>query len=239
MTLDVDSATQRAAEAITVAPLDLQSIQRDAHARVLARRLRWTGGTAAAALILLAAGAGMAGGDGPRRTGTLLAGQPIDGVRTYNGLVHDHVEGAVAYPQDPPVGGPHGIEPQTCGVYTRPVANTAAVHSLEHGAMWIAYGPDVPQADVEALTRLVGNDPYRLLSPYPSLGGRIALQAWGVQLFVDSAQDPRVREFADRYTNGPQTPERGAACTGTAAAVDDPHDVPAPRTGDASAPADR
>jgi hypothetical protein len=40
------------------------------------------------------------------------------------------------------------------------------------------------------------------------------LSAWGHQLSVDSAADPRVEEFITAYVQGPQTPEPGAPCTG-------------------------
>lgn len=40
------------------------------------------------------------------------------------------------------------------------------------------------------------------------------LTAWGKQVAVDSAKDPRVDQFFAKYVQGPQTPEPGAACTG-------------------------
>jgi hypothetical protein len=39
------------------------------------------------------------------------------------------------------------------------------------------------------------------------------LQAWGYQLFVDSASDPRVKQFiSDLRLNQSNTPELGASC---------------------------
>ena len=38
-----------------------------------------------------------------------------------------------AYPQSPPVGGPHSDRWLACGVYTKPVPKENAVHSIEHG----------------------------------------------------------------------------------------------------------
>lgn len=40
------------------------------------------------------------------------------------------------------------------------------------------------------------------------------LTAWGKQLNADSASDPRIQRFLERYVQGKQTPEPGAACTG-------------------------
>jgi hypothetical protein len=42
----------------------------------------------------------------------------------------------------------------------------------------------------------------------------VVASAWGVQLKVQSASDPRLAQFLQKYEQGPQTPEPGAACTG-------------------------
>ena len=129
-------------------------------------------------------------------------------------LTRNHVEGAVDYPENPPNGGDHNGVPQQCAVYTEAIAPEHAVHSLEHGAVWATYNDDASEADVEALTDEVEGDPYRMLSPDPEQDSPVVLTAWGRTLKVDSADDSRVDEFFDAYTNGPQTPEPGAACAG-------------------------
>ncbi len=143
------------------------------------------------------------------------ADKSVSGVQAFNDEKRGHTDKSVTYDQSPPVGGEHNPIPQTCQVYTTTIASEHAVHSLEHGAVWVTYRPDLDAADVSALTALVQGDPYRLLSPYPDLASPISLQAWGRQLTVDKASDPRVKEFLNAYTNGPQAPERGAACQGT------------------------
>ncbi|MCA1711428.1 MAG: DUF3105 domain-containing protein, partial [Actinobacteria bacterium] len=143
------------------------------------------------------------------------ADKSVQDVKVYDGEARKHVEGAVSYKQSPPVGGEHNNAPQTCQVYTSPIASEHAVHSLEHGAVWITYKPDLPAADVLKLKTLAEGDQYRLLSPYPGLKSPISLQAWGRQIFVDSPTDKRVTEFLSAYTSGPQAPEQGAACSGT------------------------
>ena len=52
------------------------------------------------------------------------------------------------------------------------------------------------------------------MSPVPDQDSPIVLTAWGRTLKVDSASDERVQQFLTAYTNGPQSPERGAACVG-------------------------
>lgn len=65
----------------------------------------------------------------------------IEGVQTFSGLSANHVNGPVKYPQAPPAGGDHSPVPLNCAVYTEPVPGENAVHSLEHGAVWMAYDP--------------------------------------------------------------------------------------------------
>lgn len=142
------------------------------------------------------------------------AAQPIDGVRTFDDVTFEHVDGPVDYEQSPPVGGDHDPIWTNCGVYTEEVPNENSVHSMEHGAVWITYRPDLDQAEIDELTELVGSRSYVLLSPYEGLETPIAASAWGLQLTVDSADDPRLTTFLDKYVQGEQTREPGAACSG-------------------------
>ena len=141
------------------------------------------------------------------------ANSPIDGVQSFAIDTAEHTQEPVTYPQKPGVGGNHFPVWKNCGIYTEPVQETAAVHSLEHGAVWITYD-GVGEADVKALNDVVGERTYMLLSPFPGQGAKIKLSAWGEQLSVDSPSDPRIETFIKKYRQGPQTPEPGAACTG-------------------------
>ncbi len=114
----------------------------------------------------------------------------------------------------PPVGGDHDAVPQNCGVYDAPVGTWHAVHSLEHGAVWITYAPGIAAGEVAKLAAAATNHDHVLVSPFPNLPSPIVLTAWGLQLRVDSASDPRVETFIKKYENGPQTPELGAPCSG-------------------------
>lgn len=144
----------------------------------------------------------------------LAASQPIEGVQEYPVTSFDHVAGPVEYEQSPPVGGDHDPTWTNCGVYTEPVPDENSVHSMEHGAVWITYDPEIGQDQIDALTSLVGTRSYVLLSPYPGLDTPVAASAWGLQLKVDSADDSRLQTFLDRYVRGEQTREPNAACSG-------------------------
>jgi hypothetical protein len=125
----------------------------------------------------------------------------------------NHVTGGVTYEQTPPAGGDHNRVWLNCGVYDEAVPNENAVHSLEHGAVWVTYRPDLPATDVEALAEALP-ETYVILSPYPDLPAPVVASAWGRQLRLEGADDPRLAEFVRTYREGPQTPEPGAPCTG-------------------------
>ncbi|MET8754771.1 DUF3105 domain-containing protein [Streptomyces sp. NPDC059104] len=142
---------------------------------------------------------------------------PVSGEREWDvkKLGRNHVETPVKYEMNPPVGGDHNPRWMNCNgdVYKNPIPEVNAVHSLEHGAVWVTYNEKAAAGDVEALAGKVGKTPYTLMSPDKEQAGTIMLSAWGKQLTVDKADDPRVAQFFTKYVQGPQTPEPGAACT--------------------------
>ncbi|MGW4102059.1 DUF3105 domain-containing protein [Streptomyces sp. NPDC004976] len=146
------------------------------------------------------------------------AKEPVRGEKTWDAkkLGRSHVQSAVNYPMNPPVGGDHNQAWMTCDgtVYTKAIANANAVHSLEHGAVWVTYNEKATDADIKALSDKVSKTPYTLMSPDEDQSGTITLSAWGRQLSVNKASDPRVEQFLTKYVQGAQTPEPGAACTG-------------------------
>ena len=123
-----------------------------------------------------------------------------------------HVDSPVAYEQIPPVGGPHAPLWQNCGFYDTPIASENAVHSLEHGAVWITYQPGLEHAQIARLRELARSQPYILVSPFGGLPSPLVASAWGHQMYLDSASDPRLLEFVRAFRLGPQAPERGGPC---------------------------
>lgn len=138
----------------------------------------------------------------------------LDGMVSYTNLSSGHSEAPQTYPQTPPAGGVHSAVWQNCGSYDQPVRNENAVHSLEHGAVWIAYRPDLSEAAVQTLRNLARGRTHVLVAPYPDLPQPIVATAWGLQLPLQDASDPRLPTFVARYEKGPQTPEPGAVCSG-------------------------
>lgn len=143
----------------------------------------------------------------------------IGEVQTFDELEAGHTEGSVTYEQTPPVGGNHNPAWLNCGVYDEPQQDEYAVHSLEHGAVWITYDPDFASDDDVAALQALGESPYTVVSPYPGIGDAFAISAWGAQLRFEDVDDPALEAFIEQYRQSSSAPEPGAPCTG---AVDGP-----------------
>lgn len=143
---------------------------------------------------------------------------PIEGVVNLGQVPRGHDDNAT-YPDTglPPAGGIHANNWLNCGIYDAPVNSANAVHSLEHGAVWVTYQPDLPADQVEELKQYARGQTHVLMSPFPNQISPVVLSAWGLQLQLDSANDRRIRTFLERYVQGPQTPEPGASCSGPSA----------------------
>jgi hypothetical protein len=141
------------------------------------------------------------------------ASTPPSGVEEVDaGPAGKHTKDNVDYEQDPPAGGEHNPVWQNQGFYEEPVRNETAVHTQEHGAVWITYDPDLPQDQKDALREIVESQDCLLASPYPGLDAPVVASAWGAQMRFDGVDDPNLQRFISFYRKGSQTPEPGAAC---------------------------
>jgi hypothetical protein len=173
---------------------------------------------------------------------TVKAPEPIEGLLAWDtsgydeattppgALEHNHVAEVVDYAVVPPVGGPHNGIWLNAGVYTVPVPSERAVHALEHGAVWVTYRPDLAAADVAALTAFAEkqqpideqsapgqSNRYVVVSPWAdgTLPAPVVISAWGYQLRVDSATDPRLQTFVDTFRHSEKySPEYGSPVDG-------------------------
>ncbi len=159
----------------------------------------------------------------------VTAADQIQGVQTFEYAAgQQHVTENVSYDENPPVGGPHDAYWADCTgtVYDIDIRHENAVHSLEHGAVWITYDPDAAsRSDIDTLTSLVKDSgSYLLMSPYTGLATAsdlatpISLESWNHRLAVDSADDPRIQQYIDFFRQGTESdgtslyPEVGASC---------------------------
>ena len=104
---------------------------------------------AAAVIFVVDCGAG-----NDKKGGSEETTSPSTAVKSFHNLDYDHVKGSVDYRQSPPVGGDHASIWQNCGLYSEPVRNETAVHSMEHGAVWITYRPGLPTEQMDKLREL-------------------------------------------------------------------------------------
>jgi hypothetical protein len=142
---------------------------------------------------------------------------PLTGLKTFKYKGGDHKEGRLSYSETPPSGGAHNAAWQNCGVYDTQIAVENAIHSLEHGAVWITYRPDLSRDEVTKLREYAKGQTYMLISPYQygALDKPIYVLAWNQTLSVDKADDKRIASFIKKYKNvADNTPEFGATCSG-------------------------
>ena len=126
----------------------------------------------------------------------------------------DHTKGHVDYPQTPPVGGPHNPKWQNCGFYSGTVQNELAVHSLEHGAVWITYRAPLASSARAALTELAKSNDYVLVSAYDDLPAPFVVSAWRHQLRLTSFDKTRIDSFVRVFSGGTTAPEPIGSCRG-------------------------
>ena len=125
-----------------------------------------------------------------------------------------HIEGNLYDDLEVPAGGEHSPIWANCGFYSVPIDAENAVHSLEHGAVWITYTADLPVGQLDLLRRLARPAEKVLSSPVEDQQSPITVTAWGYQLDLDSAQDLRLEQFVSEFAGSLQAPEPGGACRG-------------------------
>jgi hypothetical protein len=136
------------------------------------------------------------------------------GVQYFAVTERAHVDASVEYSETPPVGGNHAPIWQNCGFYAATIASEHAVHSMEHGAIWITYRPDLPPQQIDKLQHLAERHAYVLVSQFPDLPAPVVASAWNRQLQLDSADNPLLEQFVRAFRQGDQAPEHGAPCSG-------------------------
>jgi hypothetical protein len=136
------------------------------------------------------------------------------------GNLHLEQGQSITYDDPPATSGEHAPSPLTAQprVYTSPVDETQAVHTLEHGGV-IAYyrlpaEGGVTQEVVDRLKPVVEQANASYLIPYPSLpqGQGLAITAWNKRMFCPGTIEPDqaatiVQGFIDAYACTSNAPE--------------------------------
>jgi hypothetical protein len=178
-------------------------------------------------LVVLFAGIAACGGgtdDSAAGASDATTGAQIDGLVTERVGDYTHLLGHIAYEDPAPSGGDHPPAPYwlTCGTYEGAVPSELAVHSLEHGAVWIALGPDSTPEDRAAAAELAAGRKV-IVSDVTELPDPVQLVAWGFRLPLEAATDERAAAFVERFVDAASAPEATASC----ASVGEPPTPPA------------
>lgn len=125
-----------------------------------------------------------------------------------------HVEGEIHDEGEVPAGGEHNPVWLNCGYYDSEVDPEFAVHSLEHGAVWITYNPNLGRDGIDRLRAMVRRDRKIIVSPVDGLEDPVLVTAWANQLHLDSADDDRIDQFVNEFSGSFNAPEPGGSCQG-------------------------
>ncbi len=140
-----------------------------------------------------------------------LPEDPPEGVEVFDATTNELVENA-SYDRSPATNGDHDPFWWNCGFYDEPIEEDKAVHSLDHGVVWITYSPNLPAGEIETL-RQYGAQRYVIVSPYPEQDAPVVATSWRIQLELDGADDPRLRQFVDDFRISEIAPLSGNGCT--------------------------
>ena len=134
---------------------------------------------------------------------------------------------SLTYDQHPPTSGPHDPAPLPIPprVYQTPIAQTNAVHNLEHGAVIIYYRQSgdgaLPPSIVRRMTSIANASHNTILAPYDPLPGgtALALAAWSkLQTCPATVSGPQATAIAKGFieaflcTNNAPEGNRGEGC---------------------------
>lgn len=113
-----------------------------------------------------------------------------------------------SYNSNPPTSGSHYAEPANTGFYSNELPDERVVHNLEHGNIWIAYRPSLPEEVLKEIKRFAGGNV--IATPRPKNDTDVALAAWGrldkFDLENGVVQSQRIKDFILRYQNrGPES----------------------------------
>jgi Protein of unknown function (DUF3105) len=140
-----------------------------------------------------------------------LPENPPQGIEVYPATTNRTVEGPIHYDRKPPTNGNHAPLWQNCGFYQEPVQDRHAVHSMDHGVVWITYRPHLPHHQLETL-RSYGNENYVIVSPNPGQHAPVTATSWRVQLELNSSNDPRLERFVNQFKISELAPLSGNRC---------------------------
>jgi len=142
-----------------------------------------------------------------------ISGVP-EGTQTVLVTENQHVSGTIYADNEVPAGGNMDSAWLNCGFYPEQVRAENIMHSLEHGAVWVAYDPELSDSEISSLRRFVSRSEKVVLSPVADISSPVIASAWGFQLDIDDLEDSRLEQFVNEFSGSASAPEAGGRCSG-------------------------
>jgi hypothetical protein len=117
------------------------------------------------------------------------------------------------YNSNPPSSGSHYINAAPWGIKPVELPDETLIHNLEHGGIEIAYKPDLPQAQVDQLKKIVTalppsskfNETKIVLAPRAANDKPIELVAWTYTYGLDAPDEAKITQFYNGHLDkGPE-----------------------------------
>jgi len=137
-----------------------------------------------------------------------------EGTQTIQVTDNEHVAGTIYAANEVPAGGAMDSGWQNCGFYETQIRAESAVHSMEHGAVWVAFDPNLPAAEIDSLRRFVSRSEKVVVSPVAGISSPVIVSAWGFQLDINDLADSRLDQFVNEFSGSSDAPEPGGRCSG-------------------------
>ncbi len=111
-----------------------------------------------------------------------------------------------AYNSNPPTSGWHYSQPAQSGIYDTELPDEQLIHNLEHGQIWIAYKPDLPKDQIEALANIAKSYGSKIImEPRKENDSPVVIVAWQHLFKLNTVDEAQIKNFADAYRgHGPE-----------------------------------
>jgi len=137
-----------------------------------------------------------------------------EGTETIQVTGNQHVAGTIYAANEIPAGGNMDSAWQNCGFYGNQVRAESVVHSMEHGAVWVAFDPELSADEIDSLRRFASRSEKVVVSPVPGISSPVIVSAWGFQLDISDLDDSRLDQFVNEFSGSSDAPEPGGRCSG-------------------------
>lgn len=122
------------------------------------------------------------------------------------GRSHVSASAQVEYKTNPPTSGSHLAQAINWGIYNQEIDDKAALHSLEHGGIWISY-KDLTDGEIQQLQKIAQrNSQSVVLNPRAANDNRIVVASWGRMMKLENVDEALIQKYIDTFKN--QSPEK-------------------------------